>query len=200
MPFNNFNSFLSTVNRCGVDLGNLNHSQHYLHKFTLLLDQVLKQNTEQWLKIENEVTITLDIGTCLGLTLLAVLLIKDNEVHLMKVVPTRSKKGSHLAELCVKSLISDEIKEDVLKEKSIGVVGDGAFMKGNEGFKSKMRELLHENLTFRWDILHLCNRAHTVLRQEDKQMLIKKKRKKMKKRRVTFQRRLLNIQLHLSAN
>ncbi len=99
MPFNNFNAFLSTVNRCGVDLGNLNHSQHYLHKYTLLLDQVLKQNTEQWLKLKNEVTITLDIGTCLGLTLLAVLLIKDNEVHLMKVVPTSSKKGPHLAEL-----------------------------------------------------------------------------------------------------
>ncbi|MCP3901958.1 MAG: hypothetical protein GY707_19800 [Desulfobacteraceae bacterium] len=47
----------------------------------------------------------------------------------MKSVPTSSKKGPHLVELCVKSLISDEIKEDVLKEKIIGVVGDGAFMK-----------------------------------------------------------------------
>lgn len=164
MPFSTFNYFLSTVNRCGVDLGNINHSEFYIRKYTQLLDQILKKNTVNWVKEKKDITITLDIGTCQGLTLLAVLLIKDSEVHLMKIVPTSCKKGPHLAELCVDALTSKELGIELLKEKIVGVVGDGAFMKGNEGFKSKMRELLHENLTFRWDILHLCNRAHADAR------------------------------------
>ena len=74
------------------------------------------------------------------------------------------KKGAHLADICVKALISDSITLDILREKISGVVGDGAFIKGNKQFKNKMKELLHENLQFRWDILHLANRAHAAAR------------------------------------
>ena len=38
-------------------------------------------------------------------------------------------------------------------------------MKGNEPFKTRITELLKNlELTFRWDMLHLCNRAHLVAR------------------------------------
>ena len=164
MPFCQFDSFLATVNRCGPDLGNINHSKHYIKKYTLLIDKILKQRTEEWLLKQKEVTITLDIGTCLGFTLLAVLLIKGPDVRLMKLTPTSSKKGSHLAQLCISSLQSENITLEILKEKIVGVVGDGAFMKGNQGFKDTLKDFLHENLQFRWDILHLCNRAHVDAR------------------------------------
>ena len=40
--------------------------------------------------------------------------------------------------------------------KTCGVVGDGAFMKGNETFKKTMKELFsNEEFQFRWDLLHL---------------------------------------------
>ena len=126
--------------------------------------QSLKQRTEDWLLSEQEVTITLDIGTCLGFTLLAVLLIKGPEVRLMKITPTCSKKGTHLANLCIESLQSETVSLDILKSKIVGVVGDGAFMKGNIGFKTTMKELLNDKLQFRWDILHLANRAHVDTR------------------------------------
>ena len=82
----------------------------------------------------------------------------------MGIIPTASKKGAHLADICVKALISDSITLDILREKISGVVGDVAFIKGNKQFKNKMKELLHENLQFRWDILHLANRAHAAAR------------------------------------
>ena len=66
--------------------------------------------------------------------------------------------------MCEKALISDSITLDILREKISGVVGDGAFIKGNKQFKNKMKELLHENLQLRWDILHLANRAHAAAR------------------------------------
>ena len=160
MPFSQFSQFLATVNRCGVELGNINHSKWYITEFTLLLDNILKVHTEEWLLSENEVTLTLDIGTCLGISLLAVLLIKGPEVRLMRLTPIPSKKGAFLAKTCVDSLQSNAITLNILREKIAGVVGDGAFIKGNVGFKDTMKDLLHENLQFRWDILHLANRAH----------------------------------------
>ena len=42
----------------------------------------------------------------------------------------------------------------------MGVAGDGFFTKGNAPFKNKMQELFMKTLVFRWDPLHLINRAH----------------------------------------
>ena len=40
------------------------------------------------------------------------------------------------------------------------ISGDGVFAKGNAPFKNKMQELFMKELVFRWDPLHLINRAH----------------------------------------
>ena len=43
--------------------------------------------------------------------------------------------------------------------------GDGAFIKGNRPFKERLKELLNNpNLKWRWDILHLINRAFGAAR------------------------------------
>ena len=55
---------------------------------------------------------------------------------------------------------------DDLKIKVTGVAGDGAFIKGNMPFKSRLKELLHPNLKFRWDILHLVNCAFEHARDQ----------------------------------
>ena len=46
----------------------------------------------------------------------------------------------------------------------VGLVGDGAFIKGNRPFKDQLDKLLNKNLTYRWDLLHLVNRAHVPAR------------------------------------
>ena len=53
-----------------------------------------------------------------------------------------------------------------MKEKVTGISGDGAFIRGNKGFKEKTSELLDKVLKFRWDILHLVNRAFEEARQK----------------------------------
>ena len=40
------------------------------------------------------------------------------------------------------------------------MAGDGAFCKSNEPFKSQMKKHFGDNFKFRWDLLHLVNRAH----------------------------------------
>jgi len=77
-----------------------------------------------------------------------------------------SKKGDYLAQkifdilliLTSKDLLN--LSDADLKAKLSGMAGDGAFCKENKPFKDKMRILFGENCKFRWDILHLCNRAH----------------------------------------
>ena len=44
-------------------------------------------------------------------------------------------------------------------------MSDGAFADQNEPFKAKIREVFNNpNMIFRWDLLHLCNRAHLSAR------------------------------------
>ena len=58
-----------------------------------------------------------------------------------------------------------QINTETVKSKICGVVGDGAFMRKNEPFKKRLSELLDRyKLTFRWDLLHLANRAHMAAR------------------------------------
>ena len=47
-----------------------------------------------------------------------------------------------------------------MKDKIIGVTGDGAFAKGNKPFKQTFIKLLDKDVPIRWDLLHLINRAH----------------------------------------
>ena len=53
-----------------------------------------------------------------------------------------------------------------MKNTVSGVAGDGAFIKGNEPFKSKLKELIHPDIKFKWDILHLANRAYIDAKEE----------------------------------
>ena len=57
-----------------------------------------------------------------------------------------------------------QVQIETLKSKITGLVGDGAFIKGNKPFKNRMEVLLSKPLKFRWDILHLVNRAHVPAR------------------------------------
>ena len=57
-----------------------------------------------------------------------------------------------------------------MKERVRGFVADGAFVKMNDQFKNKCRELLQNpDLTFKWDILHLVNRSHIEARGKTSQ-------------------------------
>ena len=47
------------------------------------------------------------------------------------------------------------------------MAGDGAFCKENEPFKDEMRKLFHKDFKFRWDLLHLVNRAHVQALDKD---------------------------------
>ena len=55
--------------------------------------------------------------------------------------------------------------ERIIQAKTTGIVADGAFVGGNQPFKQRIRELfINPNMVFRWDLLHLCNRAHISAR------------------------------------
>ena len=58
------------------------------------------------------------------------------DVRLANILPTDSKAGVQLANICVDAMsLNGTISIDVLKRKITGFVGDGAFMCGNEPFK-----------------------------------------------------------------
>ena len=61
-PFSQLPPFLATLNRCGPQLGNINHSKLYVTKYALPLDEIFKGRTEDWIMSENDLTITLNIG------------------------------------------------------------------------------------------------------------------------------------------
>ena len=57
-----------------------------------------------------------------------------------------------------------QISSEVLKEKLDSILGDGQFVKENRPFKSTLNTLLGKSITYRWDHLHLFNRAHIKAR------------------------------------
>lgn len=61
-----------------------------------------------------------------------------------------------------------KINEEEVKKRIVGITGDGAFAKGNKPFKTTIVTLLGKEITIRWDILHLINRAHKDARGEAK--------------------------------
>ena len=78
---------------------------------------------------------TLDIGTCTGVTMLAVLTISEKQiVKLVDIVPVTSKKGEYLANvlydiLQMQSKDSEtQITQEDIKGKLSAILGDGAFM------------------------------------------------------------------------
>ena len=94
------------ISRCNIEIGNINHSPSFIKKYASLVDDILIEDTNVWLNQQKDksVSITLDIGTCYGITLLAVLYISGSEVRLANILPTNTKKGDKLAELCLEAM------------------------------------------------------------------------------------------------
>lgn len=61
-----------------------------------------------------------------------------------------------------------KIQVDDVKEKIIGITGDGAFAKSHKPFKNKINELFGKETQIRWDLLHLINCAHKEVRGKTK--------------------------------
>ena len=161
LPFEQFPSLLATANCCGLELGDLNHSRYFIVKFLEVVNEELIKKTIKWFEEQQDITITLDIGTVYGYTLLAVLYMCKGVVKLANIVPVSSKKGISVAEECYRALQLDgKISKKLLKDKIIGVTGDGAFAKGNKPFKQTFIKLLDKDVPIRWDLLHLINQAH----------------------------------------
>ena len=81
-----------------------------------------------------------------------------------------SKKGDYLAQVLYDTLQMknndgvSQIAENEIKDKLTAVLGDGAFIKGNSPFKDTINQLVGIELTYRWDPLHLTNRAYIEAR------------------------------------
>ena len=64
------------------------------------INSELLERTSEWFRIQQDVTITLDVGTVCGLPLLAVLLIGDSgRTKLADIMPIVSKKALILQKL-----------------------------------------------------------------------------------------------------
>ena len=62
LPFEQFPSLLATANCCGLELGDLNHSRHFINKFLEVVNEELLMKTTKWFEEQKDITITLDIG------------------------------------------------------------------------------------------------------------------------------------------
>ena len=112
---------------------------------------------------------TADGGTMQGLSLLLVLLISDTtgQTKLGGTSLSVSKEGASQADEMVKVLTEDpylNLDLEEVKKKISGFAGDGAFICGNQPFKERLQFLLDKDLNFRWDLLHLVNRAYISAR------------------------------------
>ena len=157
---------LATLYRSGIQVGNINHSVYACEQFLPLIDDQLKARSVQWFSEQNSVTVTADIGTIRGVTLLVVLLISesDKQVFFAGLDMAANKDGIYLADLIFKILTSENhlnLNASDVKQKVSGMAGDGAFCKHNEPFKKRMKEIFSRDFKFRWDLLHLVNRSHT---------------------------------------
>ena len=62
-------------------------------------------------------------------------------------------------------IIIEYVEETVIQQKTNAIVADGAFVDGNTPFKNQIRILFrNQNMIFRWDLLHMFNRAHMSAR------------------------------------
>ncbi len=120
---------LTVLHRSGHEVGNINHSRY---------------------------------GTILGLSMLVVLLESevDKTVKIAGINLVRNKEGVYLANEIFDILTSPDhlnLSVESIQSKISGMVGDGAFCKSNEPFKSQMKYHFGDSFKFRWDLLHLVN-------------------------------------------
>ena len=166
--FINFPVLLATVSQCGLEIGDINHSEKFPSNILPLIDVVFQENTKAWLDDQDNVSLSLDLGTYLDLTLLVVYFIgRDGSTRLAGCDLSSSKEGIHCAELAFRICLEGNIfiTEGLLRAKVNAIVADGAFSRGNEPFKRRIRELFaNNNMIFRWCVLHMCNRSHIFAR------------------------------------
>ena len=158
-----YHVLLAVLFRSGCEVGNLYHSTYACENLCEILNTQLKKETEVWFLNQKSLTITADIGTIKGLSLLVLLTMseEDKTVKLIGVKPIRNKQGEYLAKEIFQMLKENlDIAEEVIVSKNSGMAGDGAFCKDNAPFKGEMKRLFREDFKFRWDLLHLVNRAH----------------------------------------
>ena len=88
-------SLLGVLLRSGHEVGNLNHSKYTCEIMCSLLDSELRAEARDWFLQQKSVTLTADIGTILGLSMIVVLLESesDSTVKLAGVSLVRSKSG-----------------------------------------------------------------------------------------------------------
>ena len=85
-------------------------------------------------------------------------------------VPVTAKKADYIAQVLYETLQMknedgvSQIAEKEIKDKLTTVFGDRDFIKGNSPFKDTFNQLVGKELTYRWDPLHLANRAHIEAR------------------------------------
>ena len=100
--FQLFPTLLAVAQRCGVMTGDINQSRAFVTSLAMMLDKELLKNTQNWLKVQEDKSVTLvtDIGTIFGLVMSVVLFVgKDGGVRLAGCSLTTSKTGADLAEL-----------------------------------------------------------------------------------------------------
>ena len=130
LSFQQIENLIGTGGVCGLDVGDINHSSKYIIKFLSLSNICLINKTCEWAKKQDNLTVTLDIGTEYGIPLLAVLLINDGKSKLADIIPLVSKKGADVANTCVQACTqSGQLDINLLKEKIVGITADGAFAK-----------------------------------------------------------------------
>ena len=155
----------AVLHRSGHEVGNINHCRYACDKMCTLLDNLLIEESKKWFEDQKSVTVTADIGTILGLSMLVVLLESevDKTVKIAGINLVRSKEGVYLANEIFDILTSPDhlnLSVESIQSKISGMVGDGAFCKSNEPFKSQMKYHFGDSFKFRWDLLHPVNRAH----------------------------------------
>ena len=99
----------------------------------------MQKETEDWFVKQESLTITVDIGTTQGLSLLVLLMLseKDKTVKIVGINPIICKSGVYIdQEIFKMSRNNLDIPEDVIKTKVSGMAGDGALCKDNAPFKS----------------------------------------------------------------
>ena len=167
IAFISFPPLLATAYGCGIEIGDINHTNDFVSRILPLINTVLMENTKEWLGEQRHISISLDIGTEMGLVLLVVYYIgEDGRTRLAGCELTDKKDGHHCATLCYNIAHSNiYVEESIIQQKTNAIIADGAFVDGNTPFKNQIRLLFRNpNMIFRWDILHMFNRAHISAR------------------------------------
>ena len=165
--FLRYPELLAVANQCGLLIGNINHSKNFPAIVLPLIDGVMLENTAEWFRDQNKITVLLDHGTVFGLVMLVVYFVGDDgQVRLAGCELCASKEGDFTARLCYKICTTNAfLSENAVRNRVKVFCADGAIVDRNGPFKREIRALFNnDNMIFRWDVLHMANRSHIAAR------------------------------------